>query len=526
MEAPPEIEKAFQTTFKLIFGECNLKLDDLADYLYRWHYPVIQRKSAVSGKDVLVSSDFYREDAKFISNEEIDFGKKSTPLGIDDIKDIDSIVAAIQERDLVYYSGNKFFGNSSNISEADNCTDAVHIYKSHNITGAKYVAYSSYVRFESEYIFGSGWFLRSRYLIKSLGADNLTRAFETYLTGTCSDMFFCYYCMGCSNLMFSFNQRSKKYCIGNNQLSKDEYLALRDKLVTESREYLEKHKTFPSIFDLGRMDETKRKELLAKSPKKIKREEDTAPIEKAFKSTATVILGADIGTLEENKGFLTERAVIPCEIITFFGNPACYGPIFFFNQIPKDKMINMDEELACSELHIDINENDGLKSILSRLGDIALYRIDLSEGTANNAINNPIMYNAINSYFVVDLTFGKNCAFCTYALNDESVFGCYRAIHSKFTIRCENSYNLTACFEMDGCSNCSNSMFCHNSENLDHCMFCFNTKSKRYAIGNVEIGREEYMKIKERVLSELVRQIKEGRKLKWDIYNLGAGMKT
>src|SRR3989344_4837588 len=119
MSAPPEIEKAFQTTFKLIFGECNLKLDDLADYLYRWHYPVIKRKSAVSGKDVLVSSDFYREDAKFISNEEIDFGKKSEPLGINEVKDLDSIIEAIRERDLVYYSGNKNFGNSSNLYDVD-----------------------------------------------------------------------------------------------------------------------------------------------------------------------------------------------------------------------------------------------------------------------------------------------------------------------------------------------------------------------------------------------------------------------
>lgn len=30
-----DINEAFETTFKLIFGECNVRLDDLAEYLLR-----------------------------------------------------------------------------------------------------------------------------------------------------------------------------------------------------------------------------------------------------------------------------------------------------------------------------------------------------------------------------------------------------------------------------------------------------------------------------------------------------------
>jgi len=45
-------------------------------------------------------------------------------------------------------------------------------------------------------------------------------------------------------------------------------------------------------------------------------------------------------------------------------------------------------------------------------------------------------------------------------------------------------------------------------------------KSKRYAIGNVEIGKEKYLKIREIVLKELVEEIKN-RKLKFNVYSLG-----
>lgn len=519
MVAPPEIEKAFQTTFKLIFGECNVKLDELEDYLLKWHYPPHFRKSEISGKDVIVSSDFYRKDARFISQDEIDFGKKYEPLAIDDIKDVDSILEAIQDR--VFYTGNKYFGNSSNITDSDTCTDVNYCYKSHNISGARYIAYSSYVRFQSEYAFGSGWFLRSKYLIRVMGTDSMARSFESYISPNSSDLFFCYNCIGSSHVMFSFNQRARRYYIGNNELPREKYFALRKKLIEESREYIEKHKDFPSIFAPLSMSAGRKKELMAKAPKKEKESEELKPVDDAFNSTSRVIFGMEIGGLDENSKFLSERPTIPEKITTFFGNQNCYIPVFYYMPVPKDRAIMKEEEQISADAKIELSELDDLKTMLEKFGEIALYRIDMREGEVINAIMTPIVYHGINSYYVGDLTFAKNCAFCTYGLNDEAVFGCFRTIHSKFTIRCESCYNVTACFEMDGCSNCSNSMFCHNCENLDYCMFCFNTKSKRYAIGNVEVGREKYMKIRKIVIDSLVRQITEKKKLDFDIYNLG-----
>jgi hypothetical protein len=52
-------------------------------------------------------------------------------------------------------------------------------------------------------------------------------------------------------------------------------------------------------------------------------------------------------------------------------------------------------------------------------------------------------------------------------------------------------------------------------------MFCFNTKSKRYAIANVEIGREKYLKIKQTVLGELVSKLEKNKSLGISIFNLG-----
>ena len=54
-----EINKAFQETFRLIFGEeCKLELDDLNEYMWRYHYPIYSRKSVITPSRI--------EDLKFV----------------------------------------------------------------------------------------------------------------------------------------------------------------------------------------------------------------------------------------------------------------------------------------------------------------------------------------------------------------------------------------------------------------------------------------------------------------------------
>jgi len=53
-------------------------------------------------------------------------------------------------------------------------------------------------------------------------------------------------------------------------------------------------------------------------------------------------------------------------------------------------------------------------------------------------------------------------------------------------------------------------------------MFCFNIKNKSYAIGNVEVGKEEYAKVKKMLLAEIGRRLEKDKKLKLDIYTIGA----
>ncbi|MFH1285778.1 MAG: hypothetical protein ABIH99_04310 [Candidatus Micrarchaeota archaeon] len=517
MEVKEELNKAFQKTFTLIFGECNVTLDELKDYMLRDYYPVVRRRSALSGKEVIVSTENYPKDAKFLAQGEIDFSKEFK-LNINELKDLDSVIEALSDR--FYYAGSKSFGNSSFIEGSDNCTDSFYVLDSHNVLRSKYVAYSSYIRDNCEYIFGSSLFLRCKHLIRVSGADNLVRSFESEFAVNSSDLFFSTSCVGSSHIMFSANQISKHHVIGNLELQKDKYFELRKKLIDESREYIEKNKRFYSLFEFPPPNKLTLPKINV--PKKSKAPTDFRKIDEAFKTTCKLIFGREIGSLKNYEKLLEKRVTKIRTIKTAFGNETPFAPLYYWRHVPKERAVNAEEALELAKEHILLEEGEelSLKKLMEKLARIFFFRVHYYEGNNENNIETPCAYTGVNSYRVFDMTYSKNGAYCNHPSHCEYIFGCSKITYSKFCINCHDSVNLSSCFEMDGCTNCSNSLFCHNCEGLTDCLFCFNTKSKRYAVGNVEVGKEKYEKIKKLVLDELANKLQKNGELDFDIYEL------
>jgi hypothetical protein len=51
-------------------------------------------------------------------------------------------------------------------------------------------------------------------------------------------------------------------------------------------------------------------------------------------------------------------------------------------------------------------------------------------------------------------------------------------------------------------------------------MFCFNVKNLRYAIGNAEVGREEFLRVKKLVLDEITRSLEKKSDFPISIYGI------
>ncbi|MFH1470189.1 MAG: hypothetical protein ABIF01_00410, partial [Candidatus Micrarchaeota archaeon] len=224
-----DINEAFKSTSKILFGEEVGDLGDFEGYFKEMMMPYMMKKSFISGRDVVISNALYPDDAKFISQDEV--GKlESLPLNVNEIKDIDSLFQAVSER--VVYCGNKVFGKNQNIREVDNCVNSSDVFFSHNVHNVKYGAYLSTVR-EAECVFGLGPFPHVKFSMRSCEGIDATRCFETYYTSKTSDSYYTFNCIGCSNIMFSFNQRSKRNMIGNLELPQERFAKLKKKLLAE-----------------------------------------------------------------------------------------------------------------------------------------------------------------------------------------------------------------------------------------------------------------------------------------------------
>lgn len=247
----PELEKSWKNTCKILLGEEIGQMEDYAKWLGKYVNPVSFRKSEISGKEVIISSEKFCKGAKFIGHDEVGSylaGISHSKFDINDLKDLDSAVEALQER--AYYVGNIVLGNSLSVESVNRCVNSSFVFKSQDVYDCKFVAYSSVLRF-AEYIYGGNAIGReSKYNIKTFETFKNVRCMETLRNYAAADCYFTGSIEACSNCMFSFNLRNRHYVIGNHQLSQQEYLKLKQKLVEDMRVTLKQKKKLPSIIDI------------------------------------------------------------------------------------------------------------------------------------------------------------------------------------------------------------------------------------------------------------------------------------
>ncbi|MFH0817739.1 MAG: hypothetical protein V1909_03840 [Candidatus Micrarchaeota archaeon] len=499
------LEQAFATTSKVLFGEEIGKLDDYKDYLHEMMSPYQMKKSFVSGKDVMISNQYYPKNAKFVSQDEM-VRLKFPPLNPNEIKDIDSLFSAVEER--IAYCGNKLFGQNYEVNEVDNCVDCNNIFHAHNVREVKYGAYLSYLR-ESEYVFGVWGFPNSRTGMRLSEGVGSTRCFESHYSSDISDMYYAFNCIGCQNGIFAFNLRSKRNVIGNLELPKDEFLELKKKLVSEMADELKRKKTIFSILDVAFFGRDKNV-----IPEEERAYDSPVPerIETAFSTTAKLVLGKEHVGIKKFGPWLLEKSVKVNKIKGAFGSPTYkVQELPIAKDIPGDRLITLDEAFESAKKTIDLSENERptLKELLAKVSKIAYFTEEFVSGQNESCIDTPSLFGGSNIYKCWDTTGGsKNCAYSGGVIRSDYIFGGgLRILDCQFCINCFDSSKLKGCFEVDSSFNTKNSYFCHNVENADNCMFCFNEKGLKYAIGNTTVGREEFERIKKILLEYLNKEL-------------------
>ncbi len=248
----PELESAWRATTKVLLGREIPNLLDYEDYLKRYTDPIEKRTSAISKKEVIISSNRIPSNAPVIGHDEAEYYAKLTsnsPLNINEIKDIDSIFSATKEK--AFYTGNVLLGNSIKSQSCHRCVNLSYSLGCQDVHDGKFVAFTTSIR-NPEYSFGCCFGGDVKFCIKILDPYMTTRCMELFHCNVATDCYYCASLEDSSNCIFSFNQKNKHYLIGNIPLPKDKYAQLKSKLVAEIADELESKKKLPSIIDIIR----------------------------------------------------------------------------------------------------------------------------------------------------------------------------------------------------------------------------------------------------------------------------------
>lgn len=517
-----DLQQAFDATAKILFGQEIGKLEDFAPYLSEMISPYQIQKSVVSGKEVIMSSRHYPKNSRFVSQDEIS-QLKFSPLNINEIKDVDSLFEAVSER--VVYCGNKKFGRNSDVAQVDNCVDCNCVSHAHNVFNVKYGAYLSYLR-ESEHVFGVWGFPGSNFSIRVAEGVSSTRCFESYYCTNISETYYVFNCTGCTSCMFSFNLRSSRHKIGNLQLDKDRYNSLKKKLVSEMGGELAAKKKLFSLVDLaffGRKESEIADETIAYDgavPQKV---------EQGFQSTTSLILGKKRQSIKKYGEWLPRYGVGVRKIIGALGSPTYkidWMPLVA--RIPADRLVTRGEGVKSSEKGIELAdaESPSLKQMAEKASKVAYFSVEFVDGQNENCIDTPSIFTGSNTYKVWDVTNGKNSAYSGGVVWSEHIYGGgLRMLRSQFCICCNDSTSLKGCFEVDSSYSTRDSYLCHNVENIDNGILCFNSKALRYAVGNVEVGKDEFMRIKKMLLDYINKELDAKNSCSLSIFAIPAGKK-
>lgn len=517
------LDKRWRAACKVVFKEDVGPLGDYSGWLQGLAIPNTIRKSSVSGKDVAYAIPEYSEGSRWVSFDEIDYGASHAPLDINQVKDLDSLLAAVSER--AAYAGNIILGNSGQVEKSSNITDSYFMLHTSMLGDCKNLAYSSRGRLCDDCfgVYGPG---ESEFCIRCPQTYRDRRCFEMWVTQNCSDGYYSYNLRNCSECMFCFNVQNKRFAIGNLELDKSKYAQIKEKLLSEMAGELKRKKKLPSLMDIVAKSSFSKPQISVPEASRDGGAGKRAT-EAAFQKTSSLLFGEKLAGIDDysswlvrnGEGMAQAKSAASGRRILFFKSALSPVHLPILERAVTEREALEFGQTACMER--EKAESVSLANAHKAIGGLAFFNLEFEEGTNVNLSECSTTIESSLSHRSGAMVYSKYCGYIFYPRTCEHMFGGNQLFDCSFCIKCYHSVKLTRCFECDSCRGCSDSYFCHNCEGLQDCMFCFNVKNKRHAIGNAEVGREKYMKVKEMLLKEMSGRLLKEHDFPLSIYNVG-----
>jgi hypothetical protein len=155
------------------------------------------------------------------------------------------------------------------------------------------------------------------------------------------------------------------------------------------------------------------------------------------------------------------------------------------------------------------------KKDIRSLADVLAHVQNVNSFLGSRQLNSDILEESDDIYssgYIYGSTHIYNCQkmlFCYNNKESEFLMACKGNASCGFSIRVHDSNGVSNSFDIHWCGKTANSYFCHDCYDLRDCMFCFHLNSKQYCIANMQFEKEEYLHLKEMILTEYFKQLNE-----------------
>lgn len=232
-------------------------------------------------------------------------------------------------------------------------------------------------------------------------------------------------------------------------------------------------------------------------------------LNRRWKIACKVVLGGEVGELSDFAGWLYENNG---PRITAFSEKSKKPVVAYEGFYSKNaRWLSFDEiDFSARPPSLDINQIKDIDSILEGISEIAVYAGNIWLGDSSFVEDSTTVVDSHFVYHSESVWSSKYVAFTSHVIG-EYVFGGHAA-STNFLIRC-NCIHCERCFEVSRCDTCFDIYYSHGLSGCHECMFSFNLRSKNYRIGNLELPKEKYFSIKQKLIAEMREKLKKEKRL-------------
>jgi hypothetical protein len=235
-----------------------------------------------------------------------------------------------------------------------------------------------------------------------------------------------------------------------------------------------------------------------------------AEMEKAWADACRVLLGEEIGSLSRCRDYLLKHVdkveLRPSSIsgkqVAFTAGDICPSARFIGNDEAEEylRLLKADP--------IPLNEMKDADSLFRAVGERFRYSGSIVLGNSSGVENSNRCMNASFVKDSTDIYDSRYVAFSSGVRYGEWIFGSNWIGETKFSIKNYETLRDVRCMETITTYNSSDCYFTGHIDGCSNCMFTFNVRNKSNMIGNVQLSRQDYAKLKGKLLGDMRQMFK------------------